>query len=182
MIFEIQNNTYRSSFFTNYLKMLIPHLGLLNLTFCWSDGLNEQTDGYQTSPAIFISNDGLFVMQVGLHQPITNYQNLSGNCFKLETNSNYTTFLGFIIYNQSNLAAISAMTTMKTMTINKNEIMYESMKYPCIQNIKICDQFDKQFTLQKNLKTELVHEKVKYPCHQCEYKATRQGSLKKHIE
>merc|ERR1712126_241775 len=47
-----------------------------------------------------------------------------------------------------------------------------------------CDQCEKQFTQQINLKTHIksIHEGVKYPCNQCDYQATQQGSLITHIK
>ena len=47
-----------------------------------------------------------------------------------------------------------------------------------------CIQCEYKATTQGSLKKHIlsVHQKIKYPCNQCDYKATTQGSLKKHIE
>ena len=47
-----------------------------------------------------------------------------------------------------------------------------------------CDQCEYKATKKGSLKShiESVHEKVQYPCNQCEYKATQNGNLKRHIQ
>ena len=47
-----------------------------------------------------------------------------------------------------------------------------------------CNLCDYKATQQGSLKKhiESVHEKVKYPCNLCEYKATEKGHLKRHIK
>ena len=47
-----------------------------------------------------------------------------------------------------------------------------------------CDQCEYQASWQGNLKKhiDLKHEGVKYACDQCDYQATQKGSLKAHID
>ena len=65
----------------------------------------------------------------------------------------------------------------KTHLQNIHRKNIESVKYSCIQ----CD---KEFTLDRNLKTHLksVHKKIKYPCNQCDKQFTKKQDVKRHIE
>ena len=47
-----------------------------------------------------------------------------------------------------------------------------------------CNQCEYEATTQSNLKKHIEsdHEKIRYSCNQCEYEATTQSNLNKHIE